>query len=573
VQLLSRVIERSFRLPPAVTRDIAVRRGLRVPVRDGVELLADLYVPRRVPNAPTVLVRTPYGRGGLLTVATARPFAERGYQVLVQACRGTGGSGGEFDPFGRERDDGLDTLDWIERQPWFHGRLLTFGPSYLGYVQWAMAPDARERITAMSALVTASQFRDQTYLGDAYTLRGTLSWTALMAAQDGNLLRAQLRGIAGARRLRAAMDHLPLSEADRIATGRRVRFFQEWLTHTETGDPYWVPDRDHRERVGEVTAAVSLVGGWYDLFLDAQLEDYAALRAAGRRPHLTIGPWTHSDPQAIGTAVREALTWFRAHVTGDHGGLRTDPVRLFVQRAGAQRAGEWRGFADWPPPATPSPWHLQAGGRLAPAGPQASVPDRFRYDPADPTPGIGGPLLGPGAGRKNNAAVEARPDVLVYTSAPLEAPVEVIGPVSARIHLRSSVGHTDVYVRICDVDRAGRSWNVCDGLQRITPERSTPGPDGVHEVRVRLWPTAYRFAAGHRIRVQVSSGSHPRFARNTGTGEPLATATRLVVADQEVFHDPRHPSAVILPLAQPPREPRESEGPEEPGEPGESREH
>jgi putative CocE/NonD family hydrolase len=562
--VLSRVVERVLKLPPAVTRDVEVRRGLRVPLRDGVELIADLYVPRRVAGAPTILVRTPYGRGGLLTLAMARPFAERGFQVLVQACRGTGGSGGEFDPFGREREDGLDTLDWIERQPWFRGRLLTFGPSYLGYVQWAMAPDAGDRIAAMSAMVTASQFRDQTYLGDAYTLRGTLSWTALMAAQEGNLLLAQLRGIAGRRRLRAAMDHLPLSEADLVATGRRVGFFQEWLAHTEPGDPYWVPERDHRDRVGEVTAPVNMVGGWYDLFLDAQLEDYAALRAAGRRPHLTIGPWTHGDPQGIGTAVREALTWFRAHVGDDHDGLRADPVRLFVQGA-----GEWRGFAEWPPPATPAAWYLHAGGRLArtapappagagpagdtdpPAGAGPFAPDRFRYDPADPTPGIGGPLLGPGAGRKDNSAIEARPDVLVYTSAALEEPVEVIGAVSAEIHLRSSVGHTDVYVRICDVDPAGRSWNVCDGLQRLTPERSTAGPDGVHAVRVRLWPTAYRFAAGHRIRVQVSSGSHPRFARNTGTGEPLATATRLVAADQEVFHDPRHPSAVILPLVRP----------------------
>jgi uncharacterized protein len=137
----NRIVERVLGLPPALTRDVRVTRGLRVPMPDGVELLADLYVPRRVPHAPTILIRTPYGRTGMLARVLTRPFAERGYQVLLQACRGTAGSGGEFDPFGRERPDGLATLDWVERQPWFHGNLLTFGPSYLGYAQWALAPD------------------------------------------------------------------------------------------------------------------------------------------------------------------------------------------------------------------------------------------------------------------------------------------------------------------------------------------------------------------------------------------------------------------------------------------------
>lgn len=543
--LLSRAVERVLELPPALTRDVEVSRSLRVPMADGVPLLADHYAPRRVPNAPTILVRTPYGRGGLLSAVLGRPFAERGFQVLLQACRGTGGSSGEFDPFGNERADGLATLDWIEKQPWFRGNLLTFGPSYLGYVQWAMAPDAGERITAMAPMVTASQFRDQTYLGDAYTLRGALNWSAMMAGQERNLLLAQLRDLRGDRRALAAMEHLPLSEADTLATGRSVEWFQQWLTHTEPGDPYWVPERDHRARVSEVTAPVSMVGGWYDLFLFSQLDDYAALRAAGRDPYLTIGPWVHADPPAFGAAIRDALGWFRAHVTGDRGTLREHPVRLYVQ--GAE---EWRDYPQWPPPGTePQIWHLHPGGGLAPRTPPASVPDRFRYDPADPTPGAGGPLLDRrAAGRKDNALLEARPDVLVYTSETLTEPVEVIGPVEASIRLRSSRGHTDVFVRICDVDPGGLSLNVCDGLQRVTPERFAADSDGIRTVRVRLWPTAYRFRPGHRLRVQVSSGSFPRFARNPGTGEPLGTATRLVAADQEIFHDPAHPSGVTLPV-------------------------
>jgi uncharacterized protein len=548
VPLLSRIVERILDLPPPLTRDVEVARDLRTPLDDGVELLADLHRPRRVPEAPTVLIRSPYGRRGWTGSLLATPLAERGYQVLVQACRGTGGSGGDFDPYRHERADGLATLDWVEKQEWFHGDLLTFGPSYLGYVQWAMAPEAGARITAMSAMMTASQFRDQTYMGDAYTLRGTLSWTALMVGQQRNPLLAQLRDMTGSRRVRAAMDHLPLAEADLVATGRRVEWFQRWLACSEPGHPYWAHERDHRTRVPEVTAPVSLIAGWHDLFLDAQMADYTALRSAGRDPRLTVGPWTHTDPKAFGAAIRDALAWFPAQISGADGAASERPVRLYVQGA-----GEWRNYCEWPPPgAVPTAWYAHAGGRLAAERPAGSAPDRFRYDPSDPTPGVGGPLLGPGAGRKDNTALEARPDVLVYTGDALSEPLEVIGPVSARVHLRSSVDHTDVFVRLCDVDGRGRSWNVCDGIQRVTPEQPPADADGVRAVEVRLWPTAHRFRPGHRLRIQVSSGSHPRFARNPGTGEPLATATRLVVADQEIFHDPRYPSAITLPVMRQP---------------------
>lgn len=181
--------------------------------------------------------------------------------------------------------------------------------------------------------------------------------------------------------------------------------------------------------------------------------------------------------------------------------------------------------------------------------PVTSPPDEFRYDPADPTPSLGGPLLvAQRAGPVDNRPVEARPDVLTYTSAPLTGPVEVIGPVRAEIHVRSELPYLDVFVRLCDVDRRGRSWNVCDGLVRVTPDRFPADPCGALRVPVPLWPTAYRFAAGHRLRVQVSGGAHPRWARNPGTGEPLGTAVTLRVGWRQVLHDPTHPSAVLLPI-------------------------
>ncbi|GAA2726895.1 CocE/NonD family hydrolase [Actinocorallia aurantiaca] len=537
---VSRVTERLLGLPPALTRDVEVRRGLAVPMSDGVELAADLYLPRRTPGAPTVLVRSPYGRRGWVALLAGRTFAERGHQVLIQAVRGTERSGGEFDPFGDERRDGLDTLAWLEKEPWFNGRVVTFGPSYLGYAQWALAPDAGDRLSAMAPFVTASQFRDQTYLGGAFTLRGCLSWSAMMARQRSEGPRARVRSLFGGGRLERAFDVLPLNGADTAVLGRAVLWFQEWLEHAEPDDPYWVPERDHRARVAEVTAPVSMVGGWHDLFLASQLEDYRALRDAGRSPQLTVGPWSHTSPGLFGAAVRDALEWFGTSLRGEP--RRRAPVRLYVQGA-----GEWRDYADWPPPATPTAFHLHPGGVLAADEPEDGPPSAFVYDPADPTPGVGGPLLGSGAGPRDQREVEERADVLLFTGEPLAEDLEIVGPVSARVYLRSDAGHTDLLVRLCDVDARGRSVNVCDGLRRLVPDPSAK--DGVREVEIELWPTAHRFEAGHRLRVQVASGAHPRFARNTGGGEPLGSAARLVVQRQEVLHGPAHPSAVLLPLA------------------------
>jgi putative CocE/NonD family hydrolase len=214
-------------------------------------------------------------------------------------------------------------------------------------------------------------------------------------------------------------------------------------------------------------------------------------------------------------------------------------VRLYV--TGQET---WRDFASWPPADyTPQRFHLQSGRALSTDLPGESTPDRYRYDPADPTPAVGG-VRPSGGGRKDNTKLEARPDVLTYTTTVLDQDVEVIGEVSAEIWFRSSLPYADVFVRLCDVDATGRSVNVCDGLVSLT------GADEPSVATVRLWPTAHRFARGHRIRVQVSSGAFPRYARNPGTGEPHTTAATLRAADQEIYHDPAHPSAIVLPVRQ-----------------------
>jgi putative CocE/NonD family hydrolase len=538
-KLRSYLTERLQHLPPPLTRDLVIERDLKVPMRDGAVLLADRWVPKSGGHGlPTALVRIPYGRRGLVAAQTARPLAERGFQVLVQSTRGTFGSDGPFDPLRREREDGLDTLDWVIKQAWFGESMILVGSSYLGLVQWAVADQLPPQVKAMIPGVTESALTLEFLRKDGFSLETPFGWGVLVAGQERSF--AMLRQIFEGKRVARALYMLPLRDADVAAMGQRSVYNQNILVH-DADDAFWT-GLDHRSRVAHTTVPASLVGGWYDVFLPGQLRDYRALQDAGRTARLTVGPWPHADFLAVGgTVSREALEFGMALARGQKPPERA-PVRLYVMGEEA-----WRDFPSWPPPAyAPQRFHLQPDGGLATELPRESAPDRYRYDPADPTPALGGVRLTPTAkaGRLDNAKLEARADVLTYTSSVLSQDMEVIGEVSAEIFFRSSLPHADVFVRLCDVDARGRSTNICDGLISLT------GADQISRATVTLWPTAYRFKRGHRIRVQVSSGAFPRYNRNLGTGEPRTTATTMRVAQQQVFHDLQYSSAVILPVRQ-----------------------
>jgi putative CocE/NonD family hydrolase len=547
MSLASAIAARKLRLVRAQTRAVAVRRDLKAIMDDGAVLLADRYARSGAPPGPTVLVRSPYGRRGVVGMLLGRLLAERGLQVVVQSTRGTFGSGGELNPLD-ERADGLATLRWLAAQPWHRGPIGMFGPSYMGLAQWAVAREAGEALAAITPSVAASQFHGQAYGGGSISLETAVSWMVMVATQQRRL--GTVRMVCSLRRLPALWDCLPLGDLPAAAAQHDLSLFADWLAHTTADDPYWAA-RDHSAGVGEVMASVQLVGGWHDIFLPWMLADFAALQAAGRRAQLVVGPWTHTAPGAFAVSLSEGLAWLRAHLLDDTRMLSDAPVRVHV---GGEGGGGWRALAAWPPPATALRLHLRAGGRLTAEPPDATAaatgdaaPDRFRYDPAVPTPSLGGPVLLERAPVVDNAVLEARDDVLTYTTPPLEAALEAIGPVEVELHVRSSREHFDVFARVCDVDAAGISRNVCDALERVAPGSHERGADGVVRVAFALWPTAHRFAAGHAVRLQVSAGAHPRYARNPGTGEDPATATRLVVADQEVLHDVARPSALVLP--------------------------
>ena len=534
--ILSEIAGRLLRLPAPATRDVVVHRDLPVRMDDGVVLYADRHTPPGSDPAPTVLVRSPYGRRAAFGFLFGRLLAERGLQTVVQSVRGTFGSGGSFDPF-NEREDGLATLRWLAKQPWHAGPVGMIGPSYMGIVQWAIA----DRVDALAPSVTASEFRGMAYGSGSLSLDTTLSWMLVLQVQERRL--APLLLANGLRRtLPRTFEHMPLAELDEKAFGSQVAYFREWMDEMSPDSPYWA-SRDFSSSVGDVRAPVQLIGGWHDIFLPWLVADFRALRDAGRRAQLIVGPWTHTSPGLLGVSLKEGAAWLRAHLLGDGRMVRDTPVRVYV--TGERR---WRELEDWPPPgARGSALYLQPGGGLSeapPAGP--AEPARYRYDPAHPTPALGGAMLLERRPVRDNRPLEARDDVLVFTGEPLTRAVDAIGPVAARVFFRSSRVDTDVFVRVCDVDEEGVSRNVCDGLVRLTAGAPDRDADGVAAVTLALWPTAHRFAAGHRIRVQVSSGAHPRYARNPGTGEDPVRATELRASDQEVFHDDRRPSSVSL---------------------------
>lgn len=535
---------------PPRSHDVEIVRDIGVEMSDGVVLLGDLHLPiDGDPQMPTALVRSPYGRDGLFAMLTAGALAARGIPAFIQSCRGTFGSGGTFTPMVNERRDGVDTIRWLRRQDWFTGKLITFGMSYLGYVQWAVAghlEQAEPELApeAMSLSVTMPAIGPVAWHDGAFGLRLGLLWTAVVHHQERRF--ALVRQLFLDHQLRDAYDHLPLGTGDVAAVGRTVPFYQDWLRHESLDDPYWA-EQDHTSTVGDVTAPISMVTGWYDILLPVQMDSYARLVAAGNPPDLTIGPWGHPDPRGAGRAVRDAVDLVDERF-GSGERRRRAPVRIYVTGA-----DEWRDLTVWPPPATSHRLHLGPDGRLTSNPSADGPPSRYVYDPTDPTPAVGGPHL-VGLNRPvDNRKLEARADVITFTGEALGAPVDVIGRPTATIHLRTDRPSTDVFVRICDVRPNGRSINVTDGIRRIGgpgTASSDPAPDdeGVVAVEVDLWPTAHRFEAGHRIRVQVSSGAHPRFARNPGSGGPTATSVQLFPAHQEVFHDVRRPSSISLPV-------------------------
>ncbi len=511
-----------------------------VAMKDGVKLATDIYLPPGKGPFPVVLARSPYSRQQ--GQAVAAPLLEHGYAFVLQATRGRFGSEGDNLPFAADgwfdaHQDGYDAVEWIARQPWCDGEIGTWGPSALGITQLMMAGTAPPHLDAQYIVVATPDQYDLVYRGGAFRFALVDAW-------------------------------LQVSQFDKKAEGL-------WTAHPNK-DAYW-NDRALSARWNQVNTPALHIGGWYDLFTQGTLDAFTGAQTKGGpgargKQQLIMGPWTHSvsdvkvgdwrfpkdaafAPSPWGNQGR----WLDHWLKGADNGAEKDPAVVYYVMGDPNDPSapgkEWRTADRWPIPAHDTPLYLTAEKALAEAVPSSAdaQPFTYGYDPHNPVPTVGGNHLMLPAGAFEQKKVEARPDVLVFTSAPLTRPLEVTGRITANLWISSDAPDTDFTVKLCDVDAKGNSFNLCDGIQRARFRESLSQPKPLEpgkrvSLSVDLWSTSYIFPKGHCIRAQVSSSNFPAYDPNPNTGVPFGKDKKQRTARNTLYVDGKRSSRLTLPV-------------------------
>jgi uncharacterized protein len=580
---------------------VLVERSLRARMRDGVLLASDVYRPDLPGRFPAIVLRVPYNRarfGADLERGYGHYLARNGFVVVIQDTRGRFESEGDFSPLLFEEQDGFDTIEWAARLPWSTGQVGTTGQSYYAATQYLLAPARPPHLVACAPISAPSDWRESWVYrtGGALELGWLLPYAIIglgfeNARRSGKLdLLSELVvyfGLPAERFLKgpgliplegSAYSRVPVVEwANLLAP--IAPYLRDYFDHVEDST-YWNAI-GLRSRYRQITAPMLHIGSWYDLFLEGTLANFTGLQRSGGdgargNQKMLIGPWVHrplSDPYTHPTSVvgdvdfgPEAaielldvlVRWFNHWLKGVDTGLMSEPaVSAYVM--GANR---WRSDSSWPPSearfvplflhGTNGPGGRQIG-RLSWDPPGTSSPHQFVYDPSSPTPTIGGSALAIPNGIRDQSPLEARSDILAYTSDPLERELEITGPLSAILFAASSSLDTDFVVRLIDVLPDGRAWNIQDGIirARYREDRDQPRvlkPGHAYQFTVDMWATSYLFKHGHRIRVHIASASFPRFDRNLNVAEHPLTAKSGERATQTIFHDRKRPSHILLPV-------------------------
>jgi putative CocE/NonD family hydrolase len=533
---------------------------VQIPMRDGVRLAGNVFLPAELTGRlPVILERTPYNKGSEIT-PNYQAFVDRGYAVVVQDVRGRYASEGTFDALRQEPADGDDTLNWIARQPWSDGKIGMIGGSYRGIVQWKAALLNNPHLKAIFPVVSGDDdYRDRFYSpGGAMKLGHRLLWISENLKAPGYHTDFQKYVL-----------HLPLRTSDVAATGWATGLYRDIAAHPSY-DSFW-RRLSVREQIAKIKIPVFSVGGWYDNFVESDLDAYAALRKTSGLNRIVVGPWPHNmsyrfmetdfGPDAWLPIRTMQIEWFDQWLMGkDSALLSQPPVKLFVM--GANR---WRDEREWPPAqARPRKLYLESHGQantmdgdgvLDDSAPRQGPEDHFIFDPRNPTPTRGGavccnPKVFPW-GPMDQRPVERRGDVLVYTSKPLKHDTEVIGPVQAVLYIATSAKDTDFTAKLVDVFPDGYARNLTDGILRLRYRNSLDAPElakagEVYRITIDAGVTSNVFLKGHRIRLEISSSNFPRFDRNPNTGGSPMDETRLLKANQTVYHDRERPSHVVL---------------------------
>jgi putative CocE/NonD family hydrolase len=542
--------------PP--TFSISTKSKAGFTTTDGVDLLADVFLPDGVEKAPTVLVRIPFSKtfsNKLRSQIIARHWAGRGYAVVIQGTRGRYESGGKFYPLIHERDDGIATLKWLTNQPWYDGRVVMWGGSSFGYTQWAIADQSELGLKALFVQIASTNFRGMFYPGNALSLESALYWAIRSRGEQDRDVRIS--------DIDKGVTHLPIIESDDKAIGN-TEFFDDWLMNRDNDD-FW-RKIDGVNRAESLKAPALLMGGWFDPFLPTQLEDFRSIttkaeKSVASETRLIIGPWGHAQSTKLPgsgmkvpyrvESVLPSIPWFDHQLGIVDAPLDMARVNIFVM--GENR---WRNENEWPLARTRyTCFYLGSDGNANTLRGDGSLSseirdvgsdfDKFVYDPLNPVPTAGGAMLSERAGIELQNGIEERSDVLVYSTRPLRKSMEVTGPVRVILYVSTDAQSTDFSAKLTDVHPDGSSYNLSDGILRRDFYQIKGKPV---KIEIELWPTSNVFFKGHKIRLEISSSNFPRYDRNLNTGEFIPTATRFVIANQKIFHSPEYPSKLVLPV-------------------------
>ncbi len=555
---------------------------LKVPMRDGVRLSCDVFLPRGGGKWPVIFLRTPYETLHGPHIEWACWWARRGYAVVIQDDRGKFESEGVFYAYHDDGRDGHDSLAWIAAQPWCDGKIGMSGRSYGGIVQWQLAPYRSPYLTALAPQVIMGD-----YFGGCHRIGGAVQWALTISAAitfSTAVAYTQLGAthIFGNQKF---YRHLPLVTADVEAIGREIPFYRDWFAHC-TDDDYWRAINTE-EKLHEVDVPVYQQAAWYDPYTASEFRMFNGMRERGfserarQNQKIYCIPWTHHipessrlgdldfGPQGYVDLKIEDLRWFDYWLKGvDTGVMREPPIKLFVMGANT-----WRFEHEWPlARADRQKWYLHSRGHantlygdgaLSPDAPGGEPPDRYAYDPANPLPTLGGnnstwTLMKYAAdqifpGPLDQRPLERRDDVLCYTSEALERDLEVTGPLEAVLYAESSARDSDFTAKLVDVYPDGRAIHLAEGIVRARHRQSLERieflePNSVAEYHIELAPTSNVFKAGHRLRVEISSSNFPRFDRNLNTTDDVGYGTQWQIARQTVLHTSEFPSHIVLPV-------------------------
>ena len=546
---------------------VRMRVGLETPMRDGALLSTDLYLPAEGERFPVLLCRTIYDNQMPQYVDWATRFADAGFAVAIQDCRGRYDSDGLWEPYVHETEDGIDTHEWIGCQPWCDGNVGTFGISYVGFTQILPAPGGSSYLKAVMPIANQEDNFGHLWIDGVFQLQIGVYFFQMgrHTMQDTTAARMNLEPV---------YTRLPVCNAlDDIGQSAPLK---EFLSHP-TFDEYW-KSYSMKGRYEDINVPAYFITGWYDNLVHEQFKVFRAWTSEPKREDarrftkILVGPWSHYEIGERPTVGRDFgaaaavdipalhIRWYDQWLRGSDTGINEEPpLRIWVMGDDI-----WRDEHEWPLARTRfTRYHLGSGGSantldgdgfLSETPPTAGRPDEFEYDPHNPVPTVGGQSLflvntGPRARRE----LEHRHDVLVYTGERLERDIEVTGPVEVILHAATTARDTDFTATLVDVYEDGTALIVCEGIVRAryrdsveSPELIVPGE--VYQYRIDLWETSQVFKAGHRIRLEISSSNFPRFDRNLNTGSAIGMDDQVLTARQAVYHDADRPSHILLPV-------------------------